>query len=466
MHADGTDWHLSDLWSHLMTSRDGAIVDAHGAHDIGTIQGWAAGAQAALARAGLAPHEPVLVPVANEARDVASILAVVLAGGVAVPVHRRAHADTVSQIRNATDARITLSAGPAPEIHMAGPPPPPRPLLDAAAMITFTSGSTGVPKGVVLARERITAKLGAIQRMLAMPCGAIVLNPLQIIFSFGQWVTFLTLARGGTVHLAERFDPVATTDALAQGKAGWLAAVPTMLRLLPDDRGGDAAFTILTGGEPVTAELRGRILDRWPGASIDSLYGLTKSGTCDLFHADRGEADPPETMGLPSPGVEVRADPETGELLIRTPFAMLGYLDMPEESARTVQDGWLRTGDAVRIEPDGSVALVGRLKELINRAGNKVSPLEVERLFAAHPDVRAALATGVRDARLGEAIHLLVVPRPGARLDAEAMIAWAQGRTERFKLPDRIHFAEELPLGRTGKADRSALRRHLEERDA
>jgi acyl-CoA synthetase (AMP-forming)/AMP-acid ligase II len=209
------------------------------------------------------------------------------------------------------------------------------------------------------------------------------------------------------------------------------------------------------------------VLGRWTGARIASIYGLTESGTCDLFHFDSAEDatgdGAPETLGHPSPGVEVATEPGTGELLIRSPFCMLGYLDMPEETARTLSDGWLRTGDAACIGPDGAVALVGRLKELINRGGNKVSPLEVERVFAGHPDVLAALATGVADERLGEAIHLLVVPRPGAASDAAALTDWARGRIERFKLPDRIHFAPELPLGRTGKADRALLRRTLQD---
>lgn len=330
-------------------------------------------------------------------------------------------------------------------------------------MITFTSGSTGLPKGVVLARDRITAKLNAIQQVLAMPRGAVTLTPLQLIFSFGQWVTFLTLARGGTVHLAERFEPGAAADALSRGEFDYLAAVPTMLRMLPGGRTPDTAFTILTGGEPVPAQLRRQILDDWRSARIASIYGLTETGTCDLFHFDSHGADAADTMGSPSPGVEVRTDPSTGELLIRTPYCMLGYLDMPGETERTLAGGWLRTGDVARIDDDGTVALVGRLKELINRGGNKVAPLEIERLFGEHPDVDAALATGVRDERLGEAIHLLVVQRRGAGLTAAGLREWARGRIDRFKLPDHVHFAPELPLGRTGKADRALLRRTLEE---
>jgi acyl-CoA synthetase (AMP-forming)/AMP-acid ligase II len=458
--AAGDD--TSDFWSELMQAREGAVVDAGGRHGIATLQRWAGNAADALTRAGLTPAEPVLVPASNEARDLAAIAAVVLAGGVAVPVHRRAHADTAAQVRAATGARFRLTAGETAEVEANGAAPARRPLLDGAAMITFTSGSTGRPKGVVLARRRIAAKLRAIQQMLEMPRGAVTLSPLQLTFSFGQWVAFLTLARGGMVHLVDRFDPRAIAGNLARGGVDYLAAVPTMLRLLLDERRCLHALTVLTGGEPATSDLRRKLLARWPAARIASIYGLTESGTCDLFQIDAAGSEAPESMGHPSPGIEVATDPTTGELMIRTPFAMLGYLDMPEETARTLSGGWLHTGDVARIEPDGSVSLVGRLKELINRGGNKISPLEVERLFAAHPQVQSALATGVRDERLGEAVHLLIVPRAGSALDEAALKDWAHDRIERFKLPDRIHFGPELPLGSTGKADRGQLRRLLE----
>jgi acyl-CoA synthetase (AMP-forming)/AMP-acid ligase II len=452
----------ADFWSELIQAREGAVVDASGHHGIAALQRWAENAADALTRAGLTPAEPVLVPASNEARDLAAIFAVVLAGGVAVPVHRRAHAETLAQILAATGARFRLTTGERPELAASGPAPAPRPLLDGAAMITFTSGSTGRPKGVVLARRRIAAKLRAIQQVLEMPRGAVTLSPLQLIFSFGQWVAFLTLARGGTVHLADRFDPRAIAETLARGGVDYLAAVPTMLRLLLDEQRCLHALTVLTGGEPATSDLRRKLLARWPATRIASIYGLTETGTCDLFQIDAPGSEAPESMGHPSPSVEVATDPVTGELMIRTPFAMLGYLDMPDETARTLAGGWLRTGDVARIEPYGSVTLVGRLKELINRGGNKISPLEVERLFAAHPDVQSALATGVRDERLGEAVHLLIVPRVGGALDEGVLKGWARGRIERFKLPDRIHFGQELPLGSTGKADRGQLRRLLE----
>jgi len=147
-----------------------------------------------------------------------------------------------------------------------------------------------------------------------------------------------------------------------------------------------------------------------------------------------------------------------GELAIKTPFIMAGYLDEPALTAAAFRDGYFRTGDLAERTAEGRVRLVGRAKELIHRAGNKVSPLEVERIFEEHPGVAEALATGLPDARLGEAIHLLIVPAAGASPKPEELRAWAGERLDRYKLPDAIHLGTAIPLGRTGKADRAALR--------
>lgn len=443
-----------------------AIRDDEGHHAMPALRAVAADWAEILIGHGLKLTEPVIVPVSGRASDVAAMMAVVAAGGVAVPLHRRAHPDTLTHAWAATGARFGLDAledGTA-LVDRRGKPPPPRPLLNGAAFITFTSGSTGRPKGVVLSGARMLGKLRALAEALRFPAGGSAMVPLQLTFSFGQWVTFLTLMQGGTVHLTERFDPGTVQDRLTHDVIGHLAAVPTMLRMIPPEPG--PSVRILTGGEAVRPDLRRRLLDSWPAAEIFSIYGLTESGTSDLILHDVAAAKVADSLGVPSPGVDTRLDPDSGELLLRTPYGMLGYLDMPDETTAAYADGWLRTGDVARRTADGRLVLSGRLKEIINRAGNKVSPLEVEGLFAGHPAVEAVLATGVADARLGEAIHLLVVPRTGtAPPSPEDLRAWASGRIDRFKLPDHIHLAAALPLGRTGKADRSALRRRLETGD-
>jgi long-chain acyl-CoA synthetase len=282
--------------------------------------------------------------------------------------------------------------------------------------------------------------------------------PLQLHFSFGQWATFLPLIMGGSVHITTRFSSDWANKIIKDQPVTHFAAVPTMLRMM---LGGEYSYrnlTILTGGEPVSSDLSRAIFRRWPNATVNGIYGLTETGTCDFFRCDRNKLPLGNSLGHPAKEIEIMTDPVTSELLIRSPFAMLGYLEMPELTNETLRDGWIKTGDVATLNDEGEVALCGRIKDLINRGGNKISPIEVEAVFTNHPKVSAVLATGVPDPQFGEAIHLLIVPKYGKAPSAEALIKWARGRTDQFKLPDAIHYGQSLPLGPTGKADRAALR--------
>ena len=122
---------------------------------------------------------------------------------------------------------------------------------------------------------------------------------------------------------------------------------------------------------------------------------------------------------------------------------------------------WIRTGDIADLHQDATVTPRARIQDLINRRGNKVAPIEVESVFADHPAISAVLVTGVPDSRFGEAIHMLVVPKDAEAPSKQALIDWAIDRTDRFKLPDAVHYGKMLPLGPTGKADRTVLRRNI-----
>jgi long-chain acyl-CoA synthetase len=141
---------------------------------------------------------------------------------------------------------------------------------------------------------------------------------------------------------------------------------------------------------------------------------------------------------------------------------MNGYLDEPELTRAAFADGFFRTGDLARARADGRVELAGRIKDVINRGGAKVSPLELEHVLLQHPAVAAALATGVPDPIMGERIHVLVVRRANTSIDERGLREWIAGRIERFKWPDAYHFGPELPTGRSGKVDRNALRDQLQ----
>ena len=257
-----------------------------------------------------------------------------------------------------------------------------------------------------------------------------------------------------------------------------VALVPTMLRkILALEESvsrpriaGAALARILTGGEPFGRELSRQLKEFMPNVRVVDIFGLTETCSSDFFLTADEREPYAGTIGRPGPGIQFRIADEqnrelpanaAGELQIRTPFAMNGYLDEPELTRAAFADGYFRTGDLARAREDGRVELAGRIKDIIIRGGANVSPLELDHLLAEHPDVVAALTAGVPDPMVGERIHALVVPRANASIGETDLRQWIAGRIERFKWPDVYHFGRELPTGRTGKVDRGALREQV-----
>ena len=429
-----------------------------------------------LRAAGIAPHEPVAIATSNRARDVIALLAVWLAGGVAAPIHRNSVERSAAEALRKIGARIVVNANPelaapaslrAPAAVrlLAGDPPPARPLLTGAGFVLFSSGTTGEPKAMVVGHRRFSAKLDQIDGEIGFEDGTRSLLPLQLNFAFAQWVAQITLRHGGTVHLRQRFDAAGLLNDLADGGIDRAPFVPTMLRAMLAEL-GDArhrwAGHMMSGGEVLPAALARRLRRAWPDARLWDVYGMTECGTADFYVRPDDYDAAAGSIGRPGKGIEYRFTAD-GELALRSPYHMLGYLDAPDLTAASYDgEGYFLSGDLARERSDGFVELIGRAKELIVRGGHKISPLEVERLYLEHPDVGGALATGVGDARLGEAIHVLIVPLPGTAPAAGDLRGWAEGRIDGYKRPDAVHIGDSLPTGRTGKADRRALRALIE----
>ena len=422
---------------------------------------------AALVAASVQPGEPVLLACSNRAADIAGFIAIWTKGAVVVPVHRQATKATLRWLSGATGARVILNARPDLPTHLPqkmisvqGDPPKHRPMLEDAAAVVFTSGSTGEPKGVVLGRSRLAAKLHSIDRELRFDPETRTLLVLQLTFIFGQWMSVLTLMKGGQLIMRDRFRPSDVLDDLYALGITRFAAVPTMLRTMTLDLAGRPAYAgqVMSGGEMLPETIARDIQRAWPKARLFDLYGSTETSACDFIVGPNEFPNAQGSIGRPMPGIDYRLDPASGELEIRSPYSMLGYLDRPDLTAEALRDDWFRTGDRAEERADGFVALTGRLKDLINRAGNKISPVEIERTIESHPQVLSAMATGIPDPTTGEAIHLFLVLADHAVLSPEAIRDWLTERLERFKLPDHIHFGNSLPVGATGKADRRAFR--------
>jgi len=408
----------------------------------------------ALDAHGVKPGEPVHVRIGNRPSDLGALLGVWQAGAVAVPVHVAAAPATVTGLQRATSARFQVDGD---RLDMCGKAAPPdRPLMQGAALVIFTSGSTGQPKGVVVGHERLAGKLAVLDRLLTFRSDDAVLVPLQLTFIFGLWVALLALHAGARLILVPKFSTEAIGRGLAAG-AAVLAGVPSMYRTLL----AEPAFAmpglrmILTGGEVLPRPLAASLTHAAPGAALYDLYGLTETGSCDFVLGPSGQPEGFGSIGGPTEAVSFRIQGE--ELQIRSPFAMLGYIDDPDRTRAACEDGYFRTEDLARIRSDGRVELIGRSKDIVSRGGIKISPLEIDNILAEHPDIAAALCGGVPDERLGETIHAVIVPRAGAQLSPNALRAWMLERTERFKVPDAFHIADALPTGSTGKADRRGV---------
>ena len=291
--------------------------------------------------------EPVLVPVANEARDVAAFIGVWLAGGVVVPVARHSPATVVEATRAVCGARFFATGSDELVRHSGHEAPHHRVMLADAAIIVFTSGSTGRPKGVVLSHKAFARKLEAIDSKLGFSTETRALLVLQITFVFGIWVTLLGLLKGGRILLQPRFEALPILEMLAKQRITDAAFVPTMLRkFLSLDRAIYERLTactkldrILSGGEPLGPALSRQIRDFFPKTGLADIYGLTETCSSDFFLMPEEQDRFSGAIGRCSPGVRFRIADDAGnelpagvvgELQIKTPFIMNGYLDEPD----------------------------------------------------------------------------------------------------------------------------------------
>jgi long-chain acyl-CoA synthetase len=450
----------------------------------------------ALRRLGLGPGDRVVVMLPNGPEVLQAYTAILKLGAVIVPVVFLLGPEEIRHILDHSGAkllvtspdlawkaegwrgRIALVGGEAagaltwdelvePETDVFAPLDR-RP--DDLAVILYTAGTTGQPKGVALSHANLLSNARSAASLYELDRTRWTLAVLPLSHSYG-----LTLMNAGNILgtrsvLLRWFNPELVLETIQRYRVQQMSGVPTMFVYLlnfPDaDRFDTSSMKLWgSGAAPLPVEIVEPFEKRFGGRVLEG-YGLTEASPVVSAHRYSGERRL-GSVGQPIPGVEVAivddddralAVGEVGEVCVRGANVMLGYYRMPEETARTIRNGWLHTGDMGRLDADGFLYIVERKKDLIIRGGFNIYPREVEDVLYAHPAVGEAAVVGTRDAVMGEDVLAFVVPKAGTSPTADELIAFCQERLAKYKCPKQVRFLETLPKSPIGKILRKELR--------
>jgi long-chain acyl-CoA synthetase len=369
---------------------------------------------------------------------------------------KRADAEAVV-VDPATFREVLASVQPVPEVvDRRG---------DDTAVILYTSGTTGAPKGAELTHGNLSRNTEVVLAdLIRLTPDDVVFGGLPLFHSFGQTCTLnAAVASGASLSLLPRFNPGQALQILAGHRVTVLAGVPTMYTALlgyPDKAPYDlsALRVCISGGAAMPVEVLRDFEEAFDCLVLEG-YGLSETSPVAAFnHPDRERK--PGSIGTPIRGVEMRVvdekggdvpQGEVGEIAIRGHNVMKGYWQRPEETAEAIPDGWFRTGDMGRVDKEGSFEIVDRKKDLIIRGGYNVYPREIEEVLYEHPDVAEAAVIGLPHADLGEEVGAAVVLKAGANVTADALRDHVKAQVAAYKYPRRVWFVDVLPKGPTGK---------------
>ena len=447
----------------------------------------------ALAAAGIRREDRVATVLPNGLPAIVSFLAASIAG-TAAPLNPGYRYDEFTFFLEDTSARVLLcppdgasearrAAGgrvPVLSIDMdqagrvslvdapgGGNPTPPKP--DDVALILHTSGSTGRPKRVPIRHRNLAASAHNVMHTYSLSPGDAALCVMPLFHVHGLVASTLsTLLSGGTVVVPAKFNPLAFWRNVRTYRVTWYSAVPTIHRLLVTRAGGErpegseGLRFIRSCSAPLRPELM-RKMEQTFGAPVLEAYGMTEAA-----HQMCSNPQPPapRKAGSVGPGTGVKvsimsaagmhlAAGKRGEVVIQGPNVVSGYENNPEANAKSFIDGWFRTGDQGFLDADGYLTLTGRIKELINRGGEKIAPREIDEVLLAHPAVAEAVTFGVPHAIWGEEVAAAVVLRSPE--SAAAIVAHCRERLADFKCPNKLYIVETIPRTATGKVQRKVV---------
>jgi long-chain acyl-CoA synthetase len=453
----------------------------------------ARGAAGGLRARGIGPGLRVGFCLPNGAALIVGYYATWWAGATVVPTNPAARASEVRE--QLADAGVALVVGHAggpgeaaatalsvPFVDVAafaamehGRPAPAAPCApeEDVAVLLYTGGTTGTPKGAMLTHRNIVANTIQFAEWYAFAPGEETsICAIPCFHSGGMsGVMNVPLSAGATLIVFPRFRAAAVAEACGRYGVTRLFGVPTVYIALMNDAAGRAAdYSRLRACRTNAAPLPPAVKAAFDGLVGREVlvegYGLTE--TSPLTHANPIQRPKPGSIGIPLPDTDARivdlatgadvAPGASGELLIRGPQVMKGYWNQPAETADAMAGGWLRTGDVATMDGEGYFAIVDRKKDMINTAGFKVWPREVEEVLYGHEAVKLAVVVGVPDAYRGEAVRAFVVLKDGLRVPEEDLVAHCRARLSSYKVPRAVEFRDELPTSGAGKLLRRALR--------
>jgi long-chain acyl-CoA synthetase len=352
--------------------------------------------------------------------------------------------------------------------QLVGAAPPATAVADTddgdTAVILYTSGTTGTPKGAELSHHNLARNAEIAVGLFGLGADAVILGALPLFHTFGQTCGMnAAVLAGGTLTLIPRFDPAKALEIIQRDRVNVFEGVPTMygaMLHLPnaDEYDVSTLRVCASGGAAMPVELM-RGFEQKFGCAVLEGYGLSETSPIASFnHPDRERK--PGSIGTPVEGVQMKVlddddhdvpQGEVGEIVIHGHNVMKGYWNKPEETAEAIRDGWFHSGDMARIDEDGYFFIVDRKKDMIIRGGYNVYPREIEEVLYEHPAVREAAVLGVPHDTHGEEVAAAVALKDGASVEADELREFVKSQVAAYKYPRKIWFVDELPKGPTGK---------------